>query len=208
MSDNREYQLRQTFSYASVEFHYPNNTDEFETILDLLKNNKYIVNNENNDCTEICEGDVLDRLIVMDDVSGLADKSMEFNSFLAVSRKYGYTCVYIFHIIFPHTSNCQMILSQTKIFNIFPSAIQLGSMSKILSNNCDRETIKYKPKHELWINRLYFEIAKKCYWCWTIDRGKSGLSEYRTEANNNLKQICYFAQKKKDRFFDKFTAVN
>ena len=54
-----------------------------------------------------------------------------------------------------------MILSQTKIFNIFPSAIQLGNMSKILTNNCDRETIKYIPKRELWINRLYFEIPPK-----------------------------------------------
>ena len=54
-----------------------------------------------------------------------------------------------------------MILSQTKIFNIFPSAIQLGNMSKILTNNCDRETIKYIPKRELWINRLCFEIANQ-----------------------------------------------
>ena len=42
----------------------------------------------------------------------------------------------------------------------------------------------------------------------TIDCGKSGLSKYRTEADNNLKQTCYFAQKKKDRLFDEFTAVN
>ena len=97
----------------------------------------------------------------MDEVSSLADKSTEFSSFLTASRKYRYTCVYIFHIIFPHTSNWQMILSQTKIFNIFPSAIQLGNMSKILTNNCDRETIKYIPKRELWINRLYFEIPPK-----------------------------------------------
>ena len=54
-----------------------------------------------------------------------------------------------------------MVLYQTKNFNIFPSAIQLGNMSKILTNNCDRETLKYIPKRELWINRLYFEIANK-----------------------------------------------
>ena len=41
-----------------------------------------------------------------------------------------------------------MILSQTKLFNIFPSAVQLGNMSKILTNNCDRETLKYIPKRE------------------------------------------------------------
>ena len=34
---------------------------------------------------------ILDRLIVMDNVSGLADRSEEFNNFLTVSRKYGVT---------------------------------------------------------------------------------------------------------------------
>ena len=54
-----------------------------------------------------------------------------------------------------------MILSQTKIFNIFPSPVQLGNISKILTNNCDRKTLTYIPKCELWINRLYFDIANK-----------------------------------------------
>ena len=39
---------------------------------------------------------MLDKLIVMDDVSGLADKSDEFANFLTVSRKYGITCVTFF----------------------------------------------------------------------------------------------------------------
>ena len=37
-----------------------------------------------------------DRLIVMDDVSGLANSSKEFTSFLIVARKFNYHCVYIF----------------------------------------------------------------------------------------------------------------
>ena len=36
---------------------------------------------------------VLDRLIIMDDISGLADRSEELANFLIVSRKYGLTCV-------------------------------------------------------------------------------------------------------------------
>ena len=145
---------------------------------------------------ETGESDVLDRLLVTDDVSGLADKSTEFSSFLTVSRRYGYSCVYIFHVVFSHLFNWQMILSQTKVFNISPSAVQLGNMSKILTNNCDRETIKYIPKRELWINRLYFEVIhKKNYSCLTIDCGKSDPAKYRTEADNNLKQTCYYGQK-------------
>ena len=175
-------------------------------MLETLKDNKKV--NVETDL-EIGENDKLDRLIVMDNVSGLADRSTEFSSFLTVNCKYGYSCVYIFHIVFPHMSNWQMILSQTKIFNIFLSAIQLGNMSKILTNNCDRETMKYIRERELWISRLYFEIAnKKNYSCLTIDCGKSGPAKYRTNPDNNLTQTCYYAQKKKDRLFDKFIAQN
>ena len=190
----REEQIRKTFDYASVEFHYPDDLCELETVLETLKDNK-VVNTEND--ADIGESYVLDRLIVMDDVSGLTDKSMEFSSFLTVSRKYRYSCIYNFHIIFPHISTWQMILSQTKIFNIFPSAIQLKNMSRILRNNCDREMIKYMPKRELRINCLYFEIAnQKNYPCLTIDCGNIGPSKYRTQADNNLTQTCYYIQKR------------
>ena len=118
LSENREQQIRQTFGYASVEFHYPNDVGEFFYDVDLLKDNKTIVNIENDDL-EIEENDVLDRVIVMDNVSGLVNKSTEFSSFLTVSRKYRYTCVYIFHIIFPHMSNLQMILSKLKLLTFF-----------------------------------------------------------------------------------------
>ena len=213
LSVAREHQIRESFSFASFEFHYPNDVGEFETILELLKDNKNNVNININDTeaddSGIGEKDIFDRLIVMDDVSGLADKSNEFCSFLTVSRKYRYSCIYIFHIVFPQLRNRQMIISQTKIFNIFPSAVQLGNLSKLLTNNCDRETLKYMPKRELWINRLYFEIAnRKDYSCLTIDCGKSGPSKYRTEADINMRQTCFFSQKKKDRVFDRFTLHN
>ena len=202
LSENRGHQIRQSFSYASVEFHYPNDEAEFHTVLDLLKDNKNDANIENNkDFDElggVGENVVFDGLIVMHNVSGLADKSNEFCSFLTVSRKYRYSCICIFHIVFPALSNWQMILSQTKNFNIFPSAVQLANMSKILTNNCDRETLKYITKPELWINRLYFEITnKKDYSCLTIDCGQSGPAKYRTQADNNIQQTCFFSQIKK-----------
>ena len=207
LSTAREHQIREIFSYASVEFHYPNDVGEIETILELLKDNKSDVNDIEADDLGIGEKDIFDRLIVMDDVSALADKSNEFCSFLTVSRKYRYSCIYIYHIVFPQLRNWQMIISQTKIFNIFPSAVQLGNLSKLLTNNCDRETLKYIPKRELWINRLYFEITnRKDYSCLTIDCGKSSPSKTRTEADNNVQQTCFFSQKKKR--FDRFTSHN
>ena len=56
---------------------------------------------------------ILDKLIVMDDVSGLADISDEFANFLTVSQKYGLTYVYIFHTIYLTRQNWQMLISQT-----------------------------------------------------------------------------------------------
>ena len=61
---------------------------------------------------------VVNRLIVLDDVSGLADKSEEFSNFLRVTRKYGFSCLYIFHTIYPVRQSWEM-MSQTQIFLTF-----------------------------------------------------------------------------------------
>ena len=45
-----------------------------------------------------------------------------------------------------------MILSQTKIFNIFASTIELGNILKNLTNNCNRDTINYISARDFWIN--------------------------------------------------------
>ena len=138
-----------------------------------LENNK-----DFNELGGMGENDVFDRLIFMDDVSGLADKS---NEYLTVSRN-------IFHNVF------QLL---AKAFNIFPSAVQLGNMSKNQSSNYDRETLKYIPKRELSKNRLYFEIAhKRDYSCLTIYCGQSGPAKNTTLTDNNIQQICFFSHKK------------
>ena len=114
-----------------------------------------ITDKENNNCNIFGEKKI-DKLIVTDNVSGLADKSNDFSNFLTASWKFGYICLYIFHIIYLPKSIWQMILSQTKIFNFFPSSIQLDNILKILANNCDKETINYIAPRDLWISRLYF----------------------------------------------------
>ena len=60
-----------------------------------------------------------DRLIIVDDVSGVADVSKKIANFLIVSRKFGYNCVYVFHVIVPASQIWQKIISQTNIFNFF-----------------------------------------------------------------------------------------
>ena len=87
----------------------------------------------------------LERLIAMDDISGLADRSETFANFLTVSRKFGLTCAYIFHTIYPTRQNWQMILAQRKIFNIFPGSMKASSIVKILSSFCNRYSYNYIP---------------------------------------------------------------
>ena len=58
---------------------------------------------ENNDFSSSIYGEnkIMDRLIVMDDVSGLVDSCKEFADFLTITQKYRYHCIYVFHIIIP-----------------------------------------------------------------------------------------------------------
>ena len=151
---------------------------------------------------------VLDKVIVMDDVSGLADRSNEFANFLTVSRKYGVTCVYIFHTIYPTRQNWQMIMSQTKIFNFFPGSVQASSIVRILSSFASRYRNTYIPNRNIWINRLYFDISnsklKQCLTIDTRDINDLGPGKVRTQADSGTEQICYYNRNKKDTSFNSF----
>ena len=215
MTKNREDEIGQCFTYTNVDFPYPNDVKELNLFIETFQKEIYDENkNVDSDCKisgDSCnifgENKKFDRLIVMDDVSSLADKSKNFVNFLTVSRKFGYICLYIFHIIYPTKSIWQMILSQTKIFNIFPSTIQLGNILKTLTNNCDRDTINYISTRDLWLNQLYLSLSNESkYSCLAIDCRKSSPAKYRIEANSNFEQFCYYGQSKKDRLFDKSLA--
>ena len=150
----------------------------------------------------------MDRLIVLDDVSGVADVSKKFANFLTVSRKYGYNCVYVFHLIIPTNQIWQKIISQTNIFNIFPASVPLNSVSKILQANCISQTKGYVPARQLWLNRLFADLANSHEKnCLTIDGGyinQNGPGRFRTQAENPEKQVCYFAKPNEDKFYNTF----
>ena len=114
LSRDRENDIRDSFRGQIVDFKYPTNVEDFNCLLEFYQRKKSDYN-EN----YLGENLVLDRLIVMDDVSGLADRSEEFANLFTVSRKYGLTCVYILCTIYPTRQHWQMILSQTKIFKFF-----------------------------------------------------------------------------------------
>ena len=96
LSADRESNIRDCFKGQNVDFKYPDNVEDFNGLLEIYKGKK-----PNDHENYLGENVILDRVIVMDDVSGLADRSEEFTNFLTVSRKYRLTCVYIFHTIYP-----------------------------------------------------------------------------------------------------------
>ena len=81
--------------------------ENFNDLLEIFKRKKSSFN-EN----YLGENMILDRVIVMDNVSGLADRSEKFANFLSVSQN-------IFNTIYLIRQHWQMILSQTKIFDFF-----------------------------------------------------------------------------------------
>ena len=103
----------------------------------------------------------MDRLIIMNDVSDVADVSKKFANFLTVSRKFGYNCVYVFHVIVPASQIWQEIISQTNIFNIFPASVVLNTVAKIIRRNCILQSKKYVSARSLWLNRVFTDLASK-----------------------------------------------
>ena len=123
--NDREENIRDCFVDQIVNIEYPVNVEEFDDLLEKYTRKKACYTK-----SDLGENMVLDKVIVMDDVSDLADKSNEFAKFLTVSRKYGLTCVYTFHTIYPIRQNWEMIISQTKIFNFFQALFMPFQLSK------------------------------------------------------------------------------
>ena len=210
LSKRGEAEIESNFS-CEVKFSYPIDEDEFADKLEEFKLESESENNsENNNVNVFGEKSVRDRLIVFDDVSGLADTSKKFVSFLTVARKYSYNCVYIFHTIYPEKSNWRTILSQTNIFNIFPASVSLNMVRKILEGVCIRKTSKYIPHASLWISRLFIELANRNdKVCLTLDcsnPNRDGPGRFRSEADNPDKQLCYFNSANDEQVYNEFVS--
>ena len=99
----------------------PNELDSLIETFKLRSHDKTVDKNITNN--SFGKNKHLDRLIVMVDVFGVADVSKKFANFLTILRKFGYNCVYVFHVITPSTQIWQKITSQTNIFNIFSPSV-------------------------------------------------------------------------------------
>ena len=125
------------------------------------------------------------RLIVMDDVSGVADISRNFANFLTILRKFRYHCI---HVIAPATQIWQKIISQTNISNIFPSSVPQNTVAKIIQSNCIGQSKKYVPARSMWLNRVFTDLAnsdkKHCLTIVCSNINKNCPGRYRTSADN------------------------
>ena len=151
-----------------------------------------------------------DYLFVMDDVSGLADESKKFASFVTIARKFNYTCVYIFHVISSEKSIWRTILSQTNIFNVFPASVSLAHVRRILESICIRKTIRYIPQSALWISRPFTDLANRNNRvCLTLDCSginKDGPGRFRTKADKPDFQTCYFNFANDEQSYNEFVS--
>ena len=140
----------------------------------------------------------------MDDASGVADVSKKIANFLTVSRKFGYSCIYVFHVIVLASQIWQKIISETNIFNIFPASVPHNTVAKISQSNCILQSNKYVPALSLCLNRVFTDLANshKKHGL-TIDCGyinKNGPGQYRSLADNPEKLVCYFNKPNDDVF--------
>ena len=101
----------------------------------------------------------MDCLVVIDNVSGVANYSKNFANSLTVSRKYRYRCVYVFYIIALATRVWQKIISQTNVFNIFPSSVPYNVVAKILQSSCKQQSKTYIPARSISLNRVFIDLA-------------------------------------------------
>ena len=152
----------------------------------------------------------MDCLIVIDDVSGVADNCKKLAAFLTVCRKYKYHRIYFFHIIAPETQIWKKNYLK-QIFLIF----SLWAYLTILYQKYHKVTV---DKHEkiFWhvlcgyigslrtlliqTNESLSPIPALSSWVLYL----SGPGRYRTQDDNRDKQVCYFNEARDDEFYNVF----
>ena len=211
MIKKREVEIQSYFK-NETEVHIAQDQDKLHSLIDTFKqrsHENYDDNSNNNNVnSSFGENRKMNRLIIMDDVSDIADISKNFSNFLTVSRKFGYNCVYVFHVIVPSSQVWQKIISQTNIFDIFPASVPFNMVSKIIQSNCILQSKKYVPARSLWLNQVFSDLANSHEkHCLTIDCGylnKNGPGRYRSSTDNPDRQVCYFNKPGDDVFYNTF----
>ena len=97
----REAEIQSYFS-NETEVHVAKEQDELDSLIETFKLRSREETTENSNVNNsFGKNKKLDRIIIMDNVSGVVDVSKKLANFLTVSRKFGYNYVYVFHEIVP-----------------------------------------------------------------------------------------------------------
>ena len=101
LSKSRQAEIQSCLN-SKVGFHHVQDIDDLKELIETFKlRTENLVQNDNVSSSIYGENKIMDRLIVMDDISGLPDSCKELADFIAITRKYRYHCIYLFHIITP-----------------------------------------------------------------------------------------------------------
>ena len=88
LSKSREAEIQSCFN-SKVEFQHVQDIDDLKELIETFKlRTENLVENDNVSSSIYGENKIMDRLIGMDDVSGVADSCKEFADFFTITRKY------------------------------------------------------------------------------------------------------------------------
>ena len=83
-----------------------------------------------------------------------------------------------------------------------------NTFAKILQSNCRQTTAKCVPAHSMWLNRVFSNLTNTDErYCLTIDcsgENKNGPGRYRTQADDQEKQVFYFNKPDDDELYNVF----
>ena len=234
LNSTRKNKINSYFQDISLKFAQVSDRDKLEMFIEDLKNiadanddndensteNNDDNNNNNEDTTanssSLGEHNRFKSLVIFDDMSTIADKSKAFSHFLTVSRKYGYTCVYILHNLMQNNSDIwQLILANTKIIVLFKSATISSPIVNILYQNAVRNTSKYIPRQDLWLFNVYKDLYKNNNENNVVSphlmidnrpENDNTLGRFRSSTDSRISQVCFFPCDSNDRRYVKYWA--
>ena len=146
--------------------------------------------------------------IVLDDVRRFADRSPSFVTFMTTCRTFGYTLCYVFHKTAISSPKWKDTLSQTQIFCIFPSAMDLviNYLVKFVSRS---DAKGYVSRQQLWLTNLVRVISKKSgfsSFCVVRRPHVFSAAKYRLGVENFDQQECFLNLNTFDKLFNTFTS--
>ena len=209
LSKKREGEIESCFE-AKVDFYYPSykyklskTFSDFENI--YRKKDQRKSNFEGSRKSELVKRD---NLIVLDDVTGLADKSPSFVKFLTVCHKFGYSILYIFHKPATSSPRWRNIMSQMQIFCVFPLSMDfvINFLAKFVARGSGNG---YVSRQQLWFTNIIRALEKQSgFSCFCLDKRPkmSGAARYRSMVENPETQYCYLNVNNSDKLFHTFVS--